>query len=190
METTRPSTRPASGGPLRWQARAALAVVVACALLALFWPRERGERGAAPGGFLLDLSGRPSPLGPRLAPVTLVHFWATWCPPCIEEIPALQRLSRDLSDRDDFAVLMIAVSDEPKKVGAFLGAGADMVLFDPNWEVAKRYGTRQLPETYLVVRGRVLEKFVGRTDWDDPGVRRRLAAFAGSSPAGGPASGG
>jgi thiol-disulfide isomerase/thioredoxin len=200
METSGPSTRleegaapapPAAPKRQGWQVRAALAALIACALLALFWPRgDGGPRGAAPGGFLLDASGRPSPLGPRLAPVTLVHFWATWCPPCIEEVPALERLSRDLSGRGDFAVLMIAVSDEPGKVAAFLGPAADMVLFDPKWEVANRYGTRQLPETYLVVRGRVLEKFVGSTDWDDPGIRRRIAALAGGAPAAGAASGG
>lgn len=165
--------------PFGWQSRAALALLVICALLALFWPRDRDSRAAAPGGFLLDAGGRPSPLGQRLAPVTLVHFWATWCPPCIDEIPALQRLARDLSERPGFTVLMIAVADDPKKVGTFMGpGGADMVLFDPAWDVAHRYGTRQLPETHLVVRGRVLEKFVGQTDWDDPGIRRRIAALA------------
>jgi len=158
--------------------RAALALLVVCALAALFWPRQRT---ADPGGFLLDAGGRPSPLGPRLSPVTLVHFWATWCPPCIEEIPALQRLGHDLADRPDFSVLMVAVADEPGKVSAFLGSGADMVLFDPKWDVAHRYGTKQLPETYLVVRGRVLEKFVGQTDWDDPAIRGRIAALAGGA---------
>ena len=199
MDTPRPSTPPAPAAepaaaapPARqaWQVRAGLAVLVACALLALFWPKGGDDRGAAPGGFLLDSGGRPSPMGPRMAPVTLVHFWATWCPPCLDEIPALQRLARDHAGRHDFAVLMIAVSDDPAKVVPFLGPAADMVLFDPKWEVAHRYGTRKLPETYLVVRGRVREKFVGSTDWDDPGVRRRLAALADGGAAAAPATGG
>ena len=50
-----------------------------------------------------------------------------------------------------------------------------MVLFDPQWEVAHRYGTDKLPETYLVVNGRVVRKFVGMTNWDDPAVRAELA---------------
>jgi thioredoxin-like negative regulator of GroEL len=74
---------------------------------------------------------------------------------------------------------MIAVDDETDKVTTFLGKGWDMVLFDPSWDVAKRYGTDKLPETYLVVRGQVLEKFVGATNWDDPKIREMLNTHLG-----------
>lgn len=163
----------ASRKELSWQAKVAVLGVALCALAALFWPRSEGAF-EAPGGFLLDAGGRPVPLGSRLAPVTLVHFWATWCPPCIVEIPALQRLFATLNEEDDLELVMVAVSDTVEKVEGFLGAGSGMVLYDPRWEVAHRYGTRKLPETYLVVRGRVVEKFEGATDWDAPEVRRRL----------------
>ena len=49
---------------------------------------------------------------------------------------------------------MVAVADSSDRVHTFLGPGSEMVLFDPNWKVANRYGTDKLPETYLVVRGR------------------------------------
>ena len=153
-----------------------LAALAACALAALFWPRGSDRSVKEPGGFLYDSSGRAATIGPRLTPVTLVHFWATWCPPCIQEIPALQRLARDFAASSDFTVLMVAVADSGDKVRAFLGPGADMVLFDPQWEVANRYGTNKLPETYLVVDGRVVRKFVGMTDWDDATLRAELAA--------------
>ncbi|HEV8579738.1 MAG TPA: TlpA disulfide reductase family protein [Thermoanaerobaculia bacterium] len=156
-------------------ARLGLAALAVCALAALFWPRGDGTF-KEPGGFLYDSTGRAATIGPRLAPVTLVHFWATWCPPCIQEIPALQRLSRDFAGHADFAVLMVAVSDSSEKVRTFLGSGADMVLFDPQWEVANRYGTDKLPETYLVVNGSVVRKFVGMTNWDDPKLRAELTA--------------
>lgn len=175
------SATPAGGAPARLgiQARLALVVLAVCALAALFWPR--GER-SAPGGFLLDSGGRPTPLGSRMAPVTLVHFWATCCPPCIDEVPALRRLERDLADQPDFGILMVAVADSAERVAPFLGPGAEMVLYDPKWDVAHRYGTRQVPETYLVVRGRVLEKFEGATNWDDPDLRRRLRSHLGPQP--------
>lgn len=86
----------------------------------------------------------------------------------------LQRLSRDFAGHSDFSVLMVAVSDSSDKVRSFLGPGADMVLFDPQWEVANRYGTQKLPETYLVVNGSVVRKFVGMTNWDDPALRAEL----------------
>lgn len=155
-------------------ARLGLAALAVCALAALFWPRG-DHQFKEPGGFLYDSTGRTATIGPRLAPVTLVHFWGTYCPPCIEEIPALQRLIRDFAGHQDFTVVMVAVSDSSDKVHAFLGSGADMVLFDPQGEVAGRYGTKKLPETYLVVEGRVVRKFVGNTNWDDPGLRAEIA---------------
>ncbi|HWN42308.1 MAG TPA: TlpA disulfide reductase family protein [Thermoanaerobaculia bacterium] len=170
------------------QARIAVAVLVACALAALFWPKGSGTF-KEPGGFLFDAEGKATTLGPKLEPVSLVHFWATWCPPCREEIPSLKRLARDLSNHDDFEIVMVAVADETQKAEIFLGNWATMALYDPNWDVAKRYGTDKLPETYLVVRGEVVKKFVGQTDWDDPELRElitvRLKELGGASrPAG------
>ncbi len=180
-----PVTAPAVSRRLaRSVPRATLGALVLCGLAALFWPRgERpgaiaGRAGAfdAPGGFLIDGLGRPAPLGERMGNATLVHFWATWCPPCLTEIPALQALRSELEAPGQFHVVLVAVADSPEKVKTFLGDAAGAALYDPKWEVAHRYGTEKLPESYLVVRGRVVEKFPGATDWDDPQVRARLAA--------------
>ena len=189
MNSSTDSDAPAAGKPaaaapagLSKQAKLGVAFLVVCALAALFWPRS-GKTFKEPGGFPLDLDGRPAKLGSQLSPVSLVHFWATWCPPCVDEIPSLQRLVRDFRGRDDFSVVMIAVNDDKAKVTPFLGPGWDMVLFDPTWDVANRYGTDKLPETYLVVRGEVVEKFVGATNWDDPKVREQLDSLLRPAPA-------
>jgi thiol-disulfide isomerase/thioredoxin len=155
------------------QATLFVALIIVAALVALFWPRGDGSF-EAPGGFLTDDAGRPQTLGPRMAPVTLVHFWATWCPPCISEIPTLTRLVDDLQPHPEFRVLMVAVEDDVDKVRTFLGGDAGDVLYDPSWDVAHRYGTRQLPETYLVVRGQVQQKWEGAQDWNDPALRQRV----------------
>lgn len=185
--TTADATAPKAPAPMGKQARIAVAVLVACALAALFWPKGSGTF-KEPGGFLFDAEGRATTLGPKLEPVSLVHFWATWCPPCRDEIPSLQRLARDFSKYDDFGLVMIAVADETQKAKVFLGDWGTMALYDPNWDVAKRYGTDKLPETYLVVRGEVVKKFVGQTNWDDPELREliasRLQERAASRPAG------
>lgn len=156
--------------PLGREARIAMALLLLCALAALFWPRGDGTF-KEPGGFLYDAEGKATTLGPKLAPVSLVHFWATWCPPCRDEIPSLQRLARDYSTREDFELVMVAVADETEKARVFLGDWGTMALYDPSWDVANRYGTEKLPETYLVVNGEVVKKFVGQTDWDDRQVR-------------------
>lgn len=170
--------------PLGMQARILIGVLVICALAALFWPKGSGTF-KEPGGFLFDAEGRATTLGPKLEPVSLVHFWATWCPPCRDEIPSLQRLARDFSTYDDFGLVMVAVADETQKAKVFLGDWGTMALYDPNWDVARRYGTDKLPETYLVVNGEVVKKFVGQTDWDDKELRALIASRlegAGSAP--------
>lgn len=184
MNSPEPAAPAPGPSPLGRQAKWGVALLVLCALAALFWPRGDGTVNE-PGGYLLDAQGKATQLGPRLEPVTLVHFWATWCPPCIDEIPAVQRLTRDFSQYQDFGIVLVAVSDSADKVNTFLGPGAEMVLYDPKWNVANRYGTSQLPETYLVVRGRVVEKFVGATNWDDPELRRKLASYVGGGGGGG-----
>ena len=156
-----------------FQAKIVVVGLVLVGLFALFGPRGDGSF-EAPGGFLVDASGQPQTLGPRMAPVTLVHFWATWCPPCLTEIPALDRLMDDFANQRDFQVLMVAVQDDIEKVETFLGSDAAFVLYDHDWDVAHRYGTRKLPETYLVVDGQVVKRWEGAQDWDQEKIRQRL----------------
>ncbi|MEM1177613.1 MAG: TlpA disulfide reductase family protein [Acidobacteriota bacterium] len=159
-----PNTRPGLGR----EAKLAFAVVAAFVVFALFGPT--GESNKAPDGVLLDAAGGEVDLFNVLAPVTLVHFWSTWCPPCITETPSIQRLAESYRQHREFALVMVAVADENDKVSEFLGA-ANATLYDPDWDVAKSYGTDKLPETHLVVRGQLVESFIGAVDWDNPEVR-------------------
>ena len=158
-----------------------MAAVAACALLALFWPRSEDE-GRAPGGFLVDSAGHAQPLAPRLAPVTLLHFWATWCPPCITEIPSLTQFADSLHGVPGFDVIFVAVNDDPEAAQRFIGEAAPELLFDPSWEVAHRYGTRLLPETHVIVNGRRVHRFEGAQDWSDPRVQREVYRYLEEGP--------
>ena len=176
---------PAGASPAsRW----GFAIVAVIALAALFWPRSEDDRvnfqvvrrehakgPAAPVGTLIDSSGRQVPLGTRMAPVTLIHFWATWCPPCIGEIPSILRLADDYAADHDFSLVMIAVQDEVAKVKTFLGSRTGESLFDHDWRVTHSYGTEKVPETHLVVGGELVESFIGATNWDAPETRERIA---------------
>lgn len=180
-QTQTATAAPAADGPpgadtrrLSRQTQTLVVLLAASALAVLFWPRGDGTL-EAPGGFLIDAGGRPVPVGSRMAPVTLVHFWATWCPPCLTEIPSLSRLSDDFAEyRGDFTILMVSVADDMEQVESFVGDRLSSVLYDPSWEVAHRYGTRKLPETYLVVGGKVVERWIGAQDWNDPRIRRTI----------------
>ena len=162
-------------------ARVGLLIAIVIAAAALFWPRGAGERRHVPGGFLIDAQGRPQPLGRELKPVTLVHFWATWCAPCLTEIPALVEFGRSFAS-DDAGLVLVAVADEPVAARRFLGDGEFPLRFDPGWDVAHRFGTEKLPETHLVVDGRVVDSFVGATDWKDPAVRARVQKWKATPP--------
>lgn len=164
---------------LKGQARGMFFFILVLALGALVWPRGDGT-SLAPAGFLLDATGRPTTLGDHMTPVVLLHFWSTWCPPCITEIPALERLATDFRERPGFQIMMVAVDDELEKVRPFVGNQRSFsVLYDPQWEVAHRYGTRKLPETYVIVNGRKIEKlkYVGAQNWDDPEIRATLSTI-------------
>lgn len=151
-----------------------LIVVVLAAASVVFWPRGKASVDA-PGGVLVDAEGRPVPMASRMAPVTLVHFWATWCPPCMTEVPSIGRLADDFARyRGDFTVLMVSVADDVDRVKKFAGEKASSVLYDPSWKVAHRYGTWKLPETYLVVRGKVVKRWIGEQDWDKAQTREPI----------------
>jgi len=130
----------------------------------------RLERGApAPGFSLPSLSGGPQvSLADLRGRVVLVNFWATWCKPCEDEMPAMERLYRQLHG-EGFDLLAISVDKEPQDVELFrqrLGISFP-ILLDPEEGAARAYQTTGFPESILVDRqGRVVERYVGPRDWD------------------------
>lgn len=177
-----PPADPAPAAPPSGVPRWVFAVLVAAVLAALFWPR--GERiSLARRPQPVDASGSSVSLEGRFGRVTLLHFWATWCPPCVTEVPTLKRLVRDFPDGAGLRYVLVSVEDNPAKAQEFLGEIAGLNLFDSDWKVAHGYGTDKLPETYLLVDGKVVEKFVGATNWDDPALRARLQSLIGTSAA-------
>ncbi len=126
-------------------------------------------------------------LAGELAPATLVHFWATWCPPCRQEIPSLLAFAGEMGERR-LKLVLVAVADERDRAVEFVGDPRYPVLFDPVWDVARRFRTTQLPETHLILDGKLAASFIGAADWSDaPGsvarrtVLARLAEGAGGA---------
>jgi len=115
--------------------------------------------------------------------VVLVHFWATWCPPCVEEIPTLDVLNRALFDKD-FVILAVSVDEGGAgAVSGFMKQNklALPVLLDPSRSIAGLYGTLKFPETYLVDRqGIVREKTIGPRNWSIPENQTILRQVIGS----------
>ena len=110
--------------------------------------------------------------GERLTPtsfggkVLVVNFWATWCQPCVQEIPSLNQFQRRFA-QDGVKVVAISIDKNPQKYKNFLAHFR--VTFDtardPAADVSSRYGTFQIPESYVIKNGRVMRKFPQGENW-------------------------
>jgi peroxiredoxin len=135
------------------------------------------EGSQAPDFTLKDLSGRPVQLSSLKGKVVLLNFWATWCPPCREEIPSMIRLNQAMQGKA-FQMLAVSVDEGGKDaVDAFFRKrGAALpALLDTDGAVAKRYGTTGVPETFVIdTKGVILKKVIGTMDWSSPDVLAAL----------------
>jgi cytochrome c biogenesis protein CcmG, thiol:disulfide interchange protein DsbE len=112
----------------------------------------------------------------------VLNFWATWCPPCLEELPSLNEFQQALAD-SGVVVLGVSVDANPKQYQAFLKRAkvAFQTARDPDAKIPSQYGTYQYPETYIIDRdGKVVEKVVGATSWTDPAMINRVKALLAS----------
>jgi peroxiredoxin len=102
--------------------------------------------------------------------VLVLNFWATWCPPCVEEIPSLNELQKQMAG-SGVVVLAVSVDRNEQAYRQFLQkAGVSFLTArDPDAAISTRYGTYKYPETYVIDRnGKVVQKIIGATNWTDP----------------------
>lgn len=151
-------------------------LLVAIALLAALWaPRthiESPQTSEPVPNFRFELDGRQLELADFRGQVVLLNFWATWCPPCVAEMPSLERLHQRLGDRGLF-VLGVSVDADAAAYEQFLRT--HNITFanyrDPERRVSTLYGTFMYPETYIIDRqGRLVRKIIGPLEWDNPDV--------------------
>lgn len=132
-------------------------------------PPQRGLIGQpAPDFTLLDMQGRQVTLSELKGQVVLLNFWASWCPPCREEMPSMEMLYRQFKDRG-LVVLAVNVEENGKEaVAEFLRRTpySFPILLDEANVAQKKYGVFRFPESFLIDRnGVVVEKVIGGRDW-------------------------
>jgi len=104
--------------------------------------------------------------------VVVLNFWATWCPPCVEEMPSLVEMQRRLKAK---GVTVIAVSMDVDQ-GAYRQFLKDhkidlLTIRDPGQKSNNLYGTFKFPETYIIDRNGVMRrKFIGAVEWTSPEI--------------------
>ena len=126
----------------------------------------------APGISFSDLSGNTLGLEDFRGQLVLVNYWATWCAPCLRELPSLERMQAAVDD-PGFRLLAISIDREgAEKVGPFLeenGFEALPTYLDPSGESAVALGVLGMPTTILFDRqGREIGRYTGATEWDEP----------------------
>jgi thiol-disulfide isomerase/thioredoxin len=121
--------------------------------------------------------GRPFASTDLRGKVVLINFWATWCGPCKEEMPALERLQQRFGDRN-FALIAVTTDLQTSAIADFargLGLSFPILLDDTN-DMSAAYGIRGLPTTVLIDRqGRLVGRAVGPREWDGPAAAALLA---------------
>jgi thiol-disulfide isomerase/thioredoxin len=126
--------------------------------------------GPTPPFELKDLSGKTHTLADYRDRVVLVNFWATWCEPCLEEMPSIHRLQQRMAGQP-FTVLAVNYGEAPARIGPFLGrVGVGLpVLLDRGQQVARAWRVRILPASFLVGRdGQARYHVIGEIDWTSP----------------------
>jgi peroxiredoxin len=106
----------------------------------------------------------------------VLNFWATWCPPCVQEMPSLEQFSRDFS-KEGVVVLGISVDKDPNVYRNFLErAGVSFLTArDPENKINAEYGTFKYPETYVInPSGRVVQKIIGPETWTAPRITQMI----------------
>ena len=166
----------------QWLWVAALLLVLA-ALVGAGWlirdrfvPVEVGSR--APNFAATDLEGKPVSLEDLDGQVVFLNIWATWCPPCVEEMPSMQRLYEELGP-EGLRIVGVSIDAAIGSTDAAGRPGGNIRAFvrehgltfdiwhDPSGGIQRIYRTTGVPESFVVDRnGVIVKKVIGATDWD------------------------
>jgi peroxiredoxin len=138
------------------------------------------ETTVAPDFTVQTLDGNTVSLSDYQGKVVLLNLWATWCPPCREEMPSMQTMYEELKGRG-FTILAVAAPNPPRetreKIENFISDGqfSFPVLIDSEYQVNGIYGTGSIPTSWVVdAEGNLIARLVGATDWTSDPI---MAAF-------------
>ena len=143
---------------------------------------ERSIAGKMAPEFSFEMAGRPARLADLRGKVVVLNFWATWCPPCVEETPALNRLQEQIAPLGGM-VLGVSMDEDDAAYQRFL---IEQKVIFPNYRdtsnsLSGRYGTSIYPETYIIDRdGRIARKMIGPQRWDNPEIVDYIRALLGA----------
>lgn len=127
-----------------------------------------------PNTAIVTSKGQTTSLADYAPMPLLVNFWASWCPPCIHELPALARLDQVLAS-EGMGVLLVGVDRKGPAFGEQFLAERSITIrhraYDAEGDLARQIGIRAMPTSFLLTgKGQLIGKLEGVADWDDPEV--------------------
>jgi thiol-disulfide isomerase/thioredoxin len=140
--------------------------------------------GPTPASELKDLDGKTHKLEAYRGKVVILNFWATWCEPCREEMPSLNKLRKSLEGQP---VVMFAVNygEGEGRIKPFLAkVPVDFpVLLDRDSQVAREWKVKLMPTTYIIgTDGKVRYGYAGERDWAEESIRAKIVGYAKERP--------
>ncbi len=122
---------------------------------------------------LSDMNGDYKSIPIGKGSVTFISYWATWCPPCIAELPSIQKLFTDYDNQMNFILL---TNEDPAIVQRFVNKkGYALPIYFPKMETPNALSERSIPTSYIINnKGKVVVKETGAADWDSPKIRALL----------------
>jgi thiol-disulfide isomerase/thioredoxin len=127
------------------------------------WPKGM----VVPSIEYTDLSGKAWEPHQLKGKVVILNFWATWCAPCLEELPSLQTL-RDFSTSNDLLILTINVKETPSKIQQFVSRNGYTfpVIADRQGDISKKWGVKLFPTSVVIsTQGKPIWIVEGPVDW-------------------------
>ena len=158
-----------------WGVVAFIGLVVVFFATPMYRQGEPSVAGKTAQDFSLELAGKPAHLTDLRGKVVVLNFWGSWCQPCVEEIPALNKLQTYIGPRNG-VILGVAADEDPAAYDKFLRDQGvifttyrDTLTKDNHSPIGLSYGTSMYPETYIIDRhGKIARKFIGYQQWDSP----------------------
>ena len=153
--------------------------VVSCGQQKEKYPQKATVNSPAPNFTLTDIQGHKWQLSDLRGKLVFVNFWATWCPPCQEELPSMEALSRGM-DKGRFQMLTILSNDNPDFAQMLAGRiGLTFpILIDPDSKGAAQYGITGVPETFIIdPQGILREKIIGPRNWNSSAAWQMLERY-------------
>jgi thiol-disulfide isomerase/thioredoxin len=164
-----------------WQALGIGLILWACCATLAAQELTPWTNDPTPPLTLSDARGTPHTLTAYRGQVVLVNFWATWCEPCREEMPALQALQHKLG-KERLVVLAVNYGESPERVQKFMHSmPLDFpIVLDRDMDTAKAWQVRVLPTSFVLGQeGTIRYKAVGALEWADAQIVKLLAALSG-----------